>query len=56
VVAGCQVPTKLPSHSPSSIGQGGEKKMKNLMGQGKDREIAYQSLSQAKQTLLGENN
>lgn len=34
---------------------GEEKKMKNLVGQDKEREITYQFLSRAKQTQLEEN-
>lgn len=55
-LAVCQMPTKWHSHSPSSTGQGGENKMKKLVGQDKVREIAYQLLSQAKWAPLGENN
>lgn len=55
-LADCQVPTKWLSHSPSSTGQGEENKMKKLMGQEKDREIAYHSLSRAKWAPLGGNN
>lgn len=39
---------RYPPSSASSAGQGAENRMKNLMGQDKDRVIAYQLLSQAK--------
>lgn len=54
ILAGGQVVTQLLSHCLSSTGWG-ENKMKQLTSLHKDRETAYQLLSQAKQSSLGEN-
>lgn len=51
--ASCQASTNSLSHPHSSTGQGEKNKMKNHFGQDKDREIAHQLLSRAKQPRLG---
>lgn len=53
-LAGGQMPTQLLSHSHLQQ-VGGENTMKKLLGQDKDREMAYQLPSQAKQARLVEN-
>lgn len=54
ILARCQMPTQQCSHSPF-LAEQRENKMKKLMSQGKDREIAYHLLLWAKQTQTGEN-
>lgn len=52
-LANSQIPSQQLSLSPSSRGRGETEQ--EILGQGKDREIAHLLLSQEKQTPNGEN-